>query len=254
MASSTIPAGGASGGLQPKYQKFTSSGTFTLPDGYGAAKPLLVNIQVIGGGGGGSWTNANGGSLYYKNNNYYGWGAYAAWSTFLAIDQSSWAGGSGGLCATQLYLTSNLTVTVGAGGTRAVANIGAPVISQGNDAQGYTFTNGTQTGGTGGTTTASVLQATGGSGGVTSDMYAPNNYWVINGGFGSGGTPAGTTGAATPLLGTLAGGSRNTTPIRGSYGVGGINTDLTTSTGAEGTGGGGASVGATGAVILTWWQ
>jgi hypothetical protein len=85
-------------------------------------------------------------------------------------------------------------------------------------------------------------------------MYQDGSWATTGAGNGGGGTPAGTAGMATPLLGTLAGGSTSATPIRGSFGVGGISTDLTTSTGAEGTGGGTNSIGAPGAVILTWWQ
>ena len=280
MPTSSIPSGGG-GGLAPKYQKFTSSGTFTLPDGYGAAKPLLVNIQVIGGGGGGVGRatltfNGNGG-----HNSYFGQG-YMNSGTVASPNTGNGAGGSGGLCATQLYLTSNLTITVGAAGAR-----GASTTNTNNEnPYGGNFANnsGGQTinipsystgvsGGTGGTTTADVLQAVGGNGGTMNGnaQGARNLRNQINNqelktyindqsltsgqlGNGAGGTPAGTTGRATPLLGTLAGGSGDTTPIRGSFGIGGISTDAGTSTGAEGTGGGFNSIGASGAVILTWWQ
>lgn len=265
MPTSSIPSGGG-GGLEPKYQKFTSSGTFTLPDGYGAAKPLLVTIQVIGGGGGGGAQFIYGtGTANINWSNYFGDNRTVAFSNAnTSPAQPGSGGGSGGLCATQLYLTSNLTITCGAAGARA-AGAGTTVnINTGNYGSPYstnpagsmgTYTG--RTGGTGGTTTASVLQATGGVGGSGPDnlqMYQDGNWahqGISNGG---GGTPAGTTGMATPLLGTLAGGSSSSTPIRGSFGVGGISTDTTTATGAEGTGGGFNSIGAPGAVILTWWQ
>jgi hypothetical protein len=277
MASSTIPAGGG-GGLQPKYQKFVTSGTFTLPDGYGAAKPLLVNIQVIGGGGGGA-----GNQTYIFNGNggwrdYFGEGSIISGTYTTATDSS---GGSGGLCATQLYLTSNLTVTVGAAGTRPTTT-GTTITNNENPTGGnFSYSGGgiaitiagggATAGGTGGTSSASVLQATGGAGGSISGNITSGRNSSIRNGFGGynvgqwmvdnrgktngvGGTPAGTQGFTTPLLGTLAGGSQSATPIRGSFGVGGISTDGATSTGAEGTGGGDNSIGASGAIILTWWQ
>jgi hypothetical protein len=277
MGTSSIPSGGG-GGLAPKYQKFTASGTFTLPDGYGAAKPLLINIQVIGAGGGGSGIatmtfNGNGG-----HRNYFGQGWMEA-ATIVSPNTGNGAGGSGGLCSTQLYLTSNLTVTVGAagarGGTVTNTNNENPYGGNyGNTGGGSTVTIPAYvsaiTGGTGGTTTASVLQATGGVGGTVTNFEGGRNMRysiadtrltsymqnsVLNQtSAGAGGTPAGTNGLATPLLGTLAGGASSTTPVRGSFGIGGVSTDAGTSTGAEGTGGGYNSIGASGAVIITWWQ
>lgn len=264
MGSSTIPAGGG-GGLAPKYQKFTSSGTFTLPDGYGVAKPLLVSIQVIGGGGGGAGrrTGTGSGSLYAQWNNYFGDTRNTAFSSVGSQTTATGTGGSGGLCSTQLYLTSNLTITVGAAGTRgADATITNYTGNNGNvysQSPTYFSPGGAANGGgTGGTTTAGVLQATGGVGGnIGTEVYMYQDGsvgWINNPSHGAGGTPAGTAGTATPLLGTLAGGSTSSTPVRGSFGIGGVQTDASTSTGAEGTGGGSMSIGATGAVILTWWQ
>jgi hypothetical protein len=333
MGTSSIPSGGG-GGLQPRYQKFTSSGTFTLPDGYGAAKPLLVNIQVIGGGGGGTGARLDTNASFNKNTSYTGsFNSYFGNSTNLTVNTVTGpstapgsltglnniniggAGGSGGIAQTQFYLTSNLTITVGAGGARAAgatintvdsfarndfANMG-DTWGSGVGAQ-PSFTNNSgkndwgnndqyndirltksvtaPSGGTGGTTTAGAVSATGGVGGSagalvirTTTTQALNFYrygnqnvawnfgntWdVVNqtgsSTQGSGGQPAGTTGAAIPLLGTLAGGSNTTTPVYGSYGIGGIKTDATTHTGVEGTGGGFDSAGGPGAVILTWWQ
>lgn len=274
MASSSVPSSGG-GGLAPKYQKFTTSGTFTLPDGYGVAKPLLVTIQVIGGGGGGggyaTWIfNGNGG-----HRDYFGEGRMIS-GTYTT--NGNYPGGSGGLCATQLYLTSNLTITVGAAGARGV---NASITNNENPYGGnFGNTGGGSAisvppgstvfgGGSGGTTTASVLQATGGQASGTNTSignygnvrYSYANYnvgnWFVDNNQpanGTGGTPAGTAGATTPLLGTLAGGSASTTPVRGSFGIGGVSSDGVTTTGAEGTGGGAQSVGAPGAVILTWWQ
>ena len=262
MGVSTIPASGG-GGLAPKYVKYTSSGTFTLPDGYGAAKPLLVSIQVLGGGGGGAVQLTPGsGTLYAAWPGYFGQSYTTNYSATTSIlndnDNSGGAGGSGGLCATQLYLTANLSFTIGAAGT-AARTTGKSFTGSDSRGGGGTrnFDTGSVTGGTGGITTASVLQATGGVGGVMSGYLTVNNGNGLGGGGktdGAGGTPAGTTGMATPLLGTLGGGSTSATPIRGSFGVGGIKTDLGTSTGADGTGGGQGSIGASGAVILTYWS
>jgi hypothetical protein len=294
MPTSSIPASGG-GGLQPKYQKFTSSGTFTLPDGYGAAKPLLVNIQVIGGGGGGTSNTiqATGGTAFFNLgfNNYFGANGNVAFTpnttlTASAANVDGKGGGSGGIAQTQFYLTSNLTITVGAAGAA-----GATVASNGNralnssDNQQWRNTNGsraidiqTTAAGSGGTTTAGSVSAAGGTGARISNAtvaytYTNSNYndnntnnatIVINalnavnainaGTVGAGGTPSGTAGDATPLLGTLAGGSGSTTAVFGSFGVGGKRGDAGTNTGVEGTGGGAGAIGAPGAVILTWWQ
>jgi hypothetical protein len=273
MPTNSIPSGGG-GGLAPKYQKFTSSGTFTLPDGYGAAKPLLVNIQVIGGGGGGA--RPPGVYNFVGPNNYDMGGYFGQNLTINGVNNPgasfsspvNAAGGSGGLCSSQLYLTANLTITVGAAGARgAITN----AVITGNQSYYSDFSNAgqpgtgyTTVGGDGGITTAGSLSATGGTG---SSGYKPpylgrgNGVQPINGianaqtsTAGSGGSPAGQAGGATPLLGTIAGGSANTTPVYGSFGVGGKQGDGATTTGVEGSGAGMESIGGSGAVILTWWQ
>ena len=292
MGVSTIPAGGG-GGLAPKYQKFTSSGTFTLPDGYGAAKPLLVNIQIIGGGGGGSPQSVNwasGGVVFATRfNSYFGSNGQGSFIVNTSTNASlasvnGFGGGSGGIAATQMYLTSNLTITVGAAGTVISAAAGAGGVVLNSAGNGYFNSSpvnqtapitGTAAG-SGGTTTAGSVSAAGGTGatvtnssvnvtftnGQYSDRNANGNISInainaitgIGGNVGAGGTPSGSAGGATPLLGTLAGGSANTTPIFGSFGIGGKQGDTNTNTGVEGTGGGAGAVGAPGAVILTWWQ
>lgn len=280
MPTSTIPAGGG-GGLAPKYQKFTSSGTFTLPDGYGAAKPLLVTIQIIGGGGAGSgnFSTTNNGIKIGEvtSNNYFGNGTVvtinASAASFDGNNTSGGrGGGSGGIAATQMYLTSNLTLTVGAAGSRTVgsyAHVGSNTRFWNDNGWGSSnnrtiLTYGPFTGGTGGITTAGSVSASGGTGGT---IYYTMRVEGNNGNTplstiakgtestsaGSGGTPSGTAGEATPLLGTLAGGSTSNTPIYGSFGIGGIRSDAGTSTGVEGTGGGQGSIGAPGAVIITYW-
>jgi hypothetical protein len=265
MGTSAIPSGGG-GGLQPKYQKFTTSGTFTLPDGYGVAKPLLIQIQAIGGGGG-SFTNTK--TATFNSNggfqNYFGEGQVVAGNYNWTSNVNGKGGGSGGLCSTQLYLTGSLSITIGAAGARDTTNMNSS-YSAGNQQRGddYANWNANPTGGTGGTTTAGVLQATGGSGAVLNGFRIRSAGGTVGsaGGWtnftmsshGNGGIPAGTAGGASPLLGTIAGGSGDTTPVRGSFGVGGISTDGTTSTGTDGSGGGANSIGASGAVIITWWQ
>lgn len=298
MGVANVPAASAAG-LQPKYQKFTSSGTFTLPTGYGVSKPLLVNIQVIGGGGGGSGfnnTTSSAATFAYNINllkaNYFGYvgnftGNFNPWSG----TYQGKSGGSGGLAQTQMYLTSNLSITVGAAGTRAgntfsptawnAFNSGTDNTSGGNEAswRNNTYNNWINTnnqtsftfpaGSSGGTTTAGSLSSTGGnaanSGNIANNFRASDtgdfpypsqfvNASFNSGSVGNGGVPAGTAGDATPLLGTIAGGSTNATSVKGSFGVGGIFGDGGTSTGVDGTGGGANSTAASGAVILTWWE
>ncbi len=304
MGVANVPAASAGGGLEPYYQKFTSSGTFTLPSGYGAAKPLLVNIQVIGGGGGGSPYAANitgnADTATGGYNQYFGSGAtttinYNAVNfTFNGTNNQNGAGGgSGGLAQTQMYLTSNLTITVGAAGARpTVKTQTAKLINNSNRASNDTvpqtwYWDGTDNGltvitmntpgGSGGTSTAGSVSASGGSGatagnldyscqvttnagrtgltGTTNGVTPVYTGNTINSSTNAGGgSPSGTAGSATPLLGTIAGGSGTSTAVFGSYGIGGIKTDGATSTGVEGTGGGFGSIGASGAVILTWWE
>jgi len=285
MPSSTIPASGG-GGLAPKYVKYTSSGTFTLPDGYGAAKPLLITIQVIGGGGGGKGEINATNSVSYSVGQ---WGYFGGFIRNVSISTpmsnskgNLGGGGSGGIAQTQMYLTANLTITVGAAGTRGTTTytggsggtggqigINNPSAnSASNPNLSYANVN-SPTGGTGGTSSAGAVFATGGVGGsagttqygvgldqmsnsTTMQSGRPERE-ITSSAVGAGGTPAGTAGQATPLLGTIAGGSADATSIKGSFGVGGISTDTTTTTGVEGTGGGRESVGGSGAVIITYW-
>ena len=315
MASSTIPAG-SGGGLIPKYTKFTSSGTFNLPDGYGAAKPLVITIQVIGGGGGGSGSFVAAGAnsaigVQLRRTDYFG-DTHATFpvnvstsyplggtATDMSVNANGWGGGSGGIAQTQMSLTGPLTITVGAAGTRSTANNVGTVTnlrftswgrggSSNTGVQNFNTevvgTGGsyaTNAGGTGGTSTAGAVSATGGVGGAAGNFALASNFTVyfpsdtninsgnnvgpfnvnpltapsvnVSAGHGTAGQPAGSAGGATPLLGALAGGSGTTTPVYGAFGVGGKRGDLATHTGVEGTGGGYGSVGASGAVIITYW-
>ena len=103
MGIAVIPAAG--GGVIRKQTTFTSSGTFTLPAGYGVGQPLVVDIELCGGGGGGG-----GGALNNTNITVGG-------------------GGGGGSGITMLYsnvsLTANATVTVGAAGSGGAAVTGS---------------------------------------------------------------------------------------------------------------------------------
>lgn len=280
MGVANVPAASAAG-LQPKYQKFTSSGTFTLPTGYGVSKPLLISIQVIGGGGGGVSfvTNNNGNKIgEARMTNYHGaaggYDYYGLASNYLQANSNGKGGGSGGLASTQMYLTSNLTITVGAKGTRnqttyawVTANTRFRNDLNNNNPVNNIYNTGTLAGGTGGTSTAGSVSAGGGAGATTNITYRGAGQGSTNivssiaveisaktdvGG--AGGFPAGTQGDATPLLGTIAGGSGTSTAVFGSFGIGGIKTDGTSSTGVEGTGGGHDADGASGAVIITWWE
>lgn len=279
MGVANVPAASA-GGLEPYYQKFTSSGTYTLPSGYGPSKPLLIDITVIGGGGAGSATTnfANTGNpigavrwISYFGNSGTTTVIGPSTNTFSTVNDGK-GGGSGGIAKTQMYLTENLSITVGAKGARTrntyTWTTSNTVITNNLASGNFNLIGATSigTGGTGGTSTAGAVSATGGFGGTgsfavngNSNVIATNandsNTGIItySANEGSGGTPGGTAGGATPLLGTIAGGAGGNTSIKGSFGVGGIKTDGTTSTGVDGTGGGHDSDGASGAVIITWW-
>lgn len=288
MGVANVPAAAGGGGLEPKYQKFTSSGTFTLPTGYGVAKPLLINIQVIGGGGAGSvdsWNAVNNNAFTVTHSSYFGGGGSTVKTGTLggiAISSGNTdgaGGGSGGLAQTQMYLTSNLTITVGAAGSRPATQtftannqrISDNETWSGATNRGYNFSvpSGYVAGGNGGTSTAGSVSATGGNAGNLVSLNA-NVTWngdyqtvqtgttnalnIGNTSVGTAGQPAGTAGGAVPLLGAVAGGSGTNTPVYGAYGVGGKRGDGATHTGVEGTGGGVGSIGASGAVIITWWE
>jgi hypothetical protein len=201
MPTSSIPSSGG-GGLTPKYQKFTSSGTFTLPDGYGAAKPLVITIQVIGGGGAGTGSlgtfTVGTAAVRIRRNGYFG-DAHATFpqnvgasilntiNTDFSVNANGSGGGSGGIAQTQMSLTENLTITVGAAGARATANtLNANLFensewgrtgSNNTGARNYNLdivtTTGSQVtaaGGTGGTSTAGAVSATGGAGGTAGNF------------------------------------------------------------------------------------
>ncbi len=77
----------SSGGATLRKQIFTSSGTFNLPSGFSASKPLWAKVTAVGGGGGG------------------GQGYAAA------------GGGGGAVVIKDLAITGNIPVIVGSGGS-----------------------------------------------------------------------------------------------------------------------------------------
>jgi hypothetical protein len=97
MGVNTFPVASGSSAVICKTSLFTSSGTFTLPSGYGAGQPLIVDIEIGGGGGGG------GGGASADDN-------YAA---------GPGGGGGSGIVAVyrNVSLTANATITIGAAGT-----------------------------------------------------------------------------------------------------------------------------------------
>jgi hypothetical protein len=195
MGVSVFPA--ASSGLIRKSQTFTSSGTFTLPTGYGAGQPLIIDAEVGGGGGGG------------------GSGAFAA--------ARSGVGGGGGSGVVSLFnnisLTANATITIGAGGTGGAASTG--VGNNGSsggttDIDSIYFSPGGGAG-TGGLTTA----------GVQRGFSIRSRGYQIQGGYsssargGSGGAGGSGGGAGGGNLPTASPDANGRVYQAGSYGMAG---------------------------------
>ena len=194
---------GPTGGLNG-LQEFTSSGTFTGPNG---VNRLLVEVWAAGGGGGG------GGAV----------GSICA--------SGGGGGGSGGYARSVISVTPGQTylVTVGLGG--AGGPVGSPGQSGGNSSFGNLLTVGGGGGGQPGSTTpaGSPTPAPGGAGGAAgisdplaqiqrlggsgSPGHEPENYPEVNYcAFGSGG------GGGSSVPGTPPGGGRG-----GVGGTGGAN-------------------------------
>lgn len=189
MGYSVYPAAAAGLSVR-KSQTFTSSGTFTLPSGYGASKPLLVDLEICGGGGGG------------------GGGAYSA-------SAEGRGGGGGGSGVTTVFdrvsLTANATITIGAGGT-------------GGTAGGATGTAGASGGASNVNSTYYSPGGGGGSGAVitASSRYGKmvNTYgYFIPGGY-AGSSLGGVGGAGGS--GGDASGTLQSNPQNGLYYAGGI--------------------------------
>ncbi len=213
LTNKTIGAGGLAG-LTPKFQQFTSSGTFTIPAGVTAVKVTVVGGGGAGGGGGATTSAAGCGG----NSG----GASIKWLSGLTPGNT-------------------LAVTIGAGGA---GNSNANGNSGGNS----TVASGTQTittitgsGGAGGTGPGGVgANPTAGSGGDmnfagNAGTLAPVSSAIAGNGGGSifGGSGLGAFNAAN--------GNAGTSPGAGGGG-GGANAGSNTTGGA----------GATGIVIFEW--
>jgi len=141
MAVSSLVAAG--GGVIRKQTTFTASGTFTLPTGYGAGQPLIVDIEICGGGGGG------GGGGKHTTVGTYGYGG---------------SGGASGVVVLykNVSLTANATVTLGAGGSGGTGRVTS--IGIGTD------------GANGGTSNVNSLYYAPGGGAGSFGSYGGNNY------------------------------------------------------------------------------
>ncbi len=115
---------------------FTTSGTFTPPDGVSASCPLFVRVLMIGGGGGGGSNPAGA---------YYG---------------GAGAGGSGYLAALNASITTPVSVVVGSGGAGAAAGGGT-----GTTGSSSSFLTWTAPGGVGGNQQSTPWGGYGGDGG-----------------------------------------------------------------------------------------
>jgi hypothetical protein len=204
-------------GIGPRFQQFTSSGTFTIP-----ASVTVVKVTVVGAGGGGGGSDAG--------------------ATF-----NGGGGGSGG-CGikwlTGLTSGNTLTVTIGTGGTVTSGAAGGNGVASSVASGTQTITTITANGGAGGSSGSGTL--IGGNGGVVgtggdinlAGVTAPNAAPIA--------TMGNWGGLAAPSI--LGGGSVNTFAAVGVAG---------TAPGAGGGGAGGGAaraggVGANGIVIFEW--
>lgn len=204
MAVSSLVA--ASGGVVRKQTSFTSSGTFTLPAGYGAGQPLIVDIEICGGGGGGGAGGAD-----------------------TATSCGGGTGGGSGVVAVyrNISLTANATITIGAGGAGGAAVSGT---TAGN------------VGASGGTSNVdSTFYAPGGGGGSPGQSASPTTVkglgvnshgFYIPGGYSTGIDVAGAGGGSGSSGSANLNSGQTTWPIGGSRGSAGmtIQTPITGST------------------------
>ena len=213
-----LPSSGGSNFMFTGFQVFTSSGTFTIPNGV-----TRVMIEMWGGGGGGG-----GGK---SGSNYAGSG-----------------GGSGGYAKSLFTVSSNITVTVGSGGSGgtgggtggngtagtassvsggAVLTAGGGAGGKGNDATlAYCAAGGTPT-----ATSSSSL-------GITGYAGAPSCGGAVGGGGGS--APAG--GAGGQISGASATGNAGFAPGGGGSG-GSCDGSLVGWAGGAGANG----------MVIIWW-
>jgi hypothetical protein len=172
----------AAGGLKLYTQTFTSSGTFTLPSGYGASNPLQATVLVVGGGGGGGGGGRN--NIFNGN----AWGG---------------AGGGSGIAyyLQDILLTENQTVTIGAGGIG-----GAGATSTTNNVA-FAGNSGTD----GGNTSFGVYTARGGG-------YGPGGGGGGDDNFNSGTAARAGTSITDNIFGSLSGGRvPDFTPTNNSF-------------------------------------
>lgn len=201
--------------LTPSFQKFTSSGTFTIPAGV-----IAVKVTVIGGGGAGGGASAT---------------------------NTGAGGGSGGIAIKFLSgLTpgNTLTVTVGTGGTGVSNSTGGSGVASSVASGTQTITTVTANGGTGGQ--ASTTPGPGGgaaisTGGDINGGGMPASFITVASTFGGAGGSTMFGGAGGFVGGSSAGiaAVANTGSGGGGAGVGATN-----------AGGNGAA----GIVIFEWAQ
>ena len=171
-------------------QEFTASGTYTIPEG-----ATVIEVHLIGGGGGGGGGHANS-TPEYSDGGAGGSGGQYTFHKYTATE----LGGTG----------TNITVTIGAGGTS-----GAGGTFDGNDNQ--------VAGGTGGSSTfGNFLIALGGNGGGISNTLNNN-------------VPTG--GVGVSFIGHTSGNGGDAGCYQGSYQAA---TAGQTAVAAPGGGGGGA--------------
>jgi hypothetical protein len=204
-----------------RFQRFTASGTFTVPEGIDR-----VFVETIGGGGGGGASgNASGGG------------------TAGNIGAGGGAGGYGARLVTGLTPGSSVTVTVGAGGTASAAasggaggssSFGAFVSATGGGGGGF-GENTLASGGPGGNGASGDLNIQGGDGGFGGTNVAPGSSATQSdmlriygrGGVAAGGLSipsTGGTGASGRGFGTGGAGASGGSGIAGGVGAGGIVT------------------------------
>jgi hypothetical protein len=222
-----------------------------------SSNALVVDHLVIaGGGGGGSDQGGGGGAGGYRTS----------------------AGTSGGGAAAEsrvaVAVSTNYTVTVGAGGTGMSANSGstgtsgnnsvfATVTSTGGGRGGSGGTNNAQTGGSGGGGGAQVVAGSGAAGTANQGFAGGGGSGTFaNAGGGGGAAEVGNadgqreggdgvastiTGSSVSYAGGGAGGSSNGSTVAGATGGGGSGTGGNTTGGAgtANTGGGGGGGGST---------
>lgn len=188
----------ASGGVTHHKQVFTSSGTWMQPLGV-----TSVYISMTGGGGGGS------GGSQQSASNYFGW-----WT--------GPGGGSGGdILFTNVAVTGNVTVTVGAGGAGGTYSNSGGILPAGGNGGSSSFGSVTATGGGGGEGAGSPGGSTGSDGCYfTSDSIVELRCSGGNGGssyFGIGGAGGAGHGGSGGGYGSGGGGG-----YYGGAGAGGI--------------------------------